>query len=142
MAGEMRLLSGLPVFDARYQKPAFRAAFLIYLAVLVFGSIPGARTEIGNFASGLVLHLLTYGLITFLLFIGSKGGASAKMVKSLLIVAAMGAVDECIQSLLPYRTASFTDWLVDINAAMFTAFFLRAASPKARTAVPPRSPTT
>lgn len=118
------------MYDARYRELEFRGAFLLYLAVLVIGSIPGARAEVGELASGLVLHALTYSLITLLLFSGTNGSPLQKALKSILIVAAMGAGDEWVQSFFPYRTASVTDWLVDAGAAFCMAAALVAIWPK------------
>jgi VanZ family protein len=128
---KMRSLLNRFIFDPQYRKLEFRSAFLLYLMVLVFGSIPGARVEIGQFASGMVLHGLTYALITLLLFNGGNGDRWHKAWKSFLIVVAMGALDEFVQSFFPYRTASVTDWFVDISAAFFTLVLLWFFWPKA-----------
>lgn len=125
----MRPLIALLVFDERNRKLAFRLAFLLYVAVLVLGSIPGARQEIGEFGSGLVLHLLTYSFIALLLFCGTEGNSRRKAIKSFAIVMAMGAFDEFVQSFFPYRTASFYDWLIDANAGLFTSALLHAVWP-------------
>jgi VanZ family protein len=126
----MRPLLALLIHDARYRKLEFRAAFVLYLAVLVFGSIPGARAGIGEFAPGLVLHALTYCVIALLLFSGTNGSTWRKALKAFLIVAAMGAGDEWVQSFFPYRTASVRDWLVDIGAAFITSALLLMVWPK------------
>ena len=126
----MRPLLALLIHDPRYRKLQFRAAFMLYLAVLVFGSIPGARKDIGEFATGLVLHAVTYSMIALLLFSGANGSARQKALKALLIVAAMGAGDEWVQSFFPYRTASVTDWMVDVGAAFMTSAVLMMLWPK------------
>lgn len=125
----MRPLIALLVLDEKNRKLVFRLAFLLYLAVLVLGSIPGARHEIGAFGSGLVLHLLTYSFIALLLFCGAEGNARRKAFKSFGIVMAMGAVDEFVQSFFPYRTASIYDWLIDVNAGLLTCALLCAVWP-------------
>jgi VanZ family protein len=127
----MRSFLDVIILNGRHQKLKFRAAILLYLMVLVLGSIPGARAEIGEFASGLVLHGLTYCLITFLLFSSISGNALSKALKSFLIVAAMGATDEFVQSFFSYRSASLMDWFVDLSAAFFTATLLSIIWPKA-----------
>jgi VanZ family protein len=128
----MRPLLAQFIFNEKYRKLEFRCAFLVYLAVLVFGSIPGARTEIGELTRGIVLHVLTYSVITLLLFSGSNGSASHKAFKSCLIVVAMGAFDEYVQSFFPYRSASVMDWFVDSNAALLTSILLWMIWPKER----------
>ncbi|MEN3297560.1 MAG: hypothetical protein V7642_6813 [Burkholderiales bacterium] len=126
----MRRLLALLVFDPHYRKLEFRAAFILYLAVLVFGSLPGARAEIGNYASGLLLHALTYSVIALLLFSGANGSPGVKALKAFAIVVVMGAIDECVQSFFPYRTAAISDWLVDICAAFITSVLLFLIWPK------------
>jgi VanZ family protein len=126
----MQSLLALLASDTRYRKLECHAAFLIYLLVLISGSIPGARAEVGEVAPGAVLHLLTYGVIALLLFRGSEGNAWSKACKAVLIVAAMGALDEYVQSFFPYRTASLMDWLVDVNAALFTSAAMWSIWPK------------
>jgi len=126
----MRPFLALLVFDPWYRKLQFRCAFLLYLAVLVIGSIPGARADVGELASGLLLHSATYSLITLLLFSGANGTSWQKALKSFFIIAAMGATDEWVQSFFPYRQARVTDWLVDIAAAFITATVLLMIWPK------------
>lgn len=126
----MRPLLELLIFDPRSRKLQFRAAFVLYIAVVFFGSIPGARAEIGDYAPGLVLHAVTYSIIALLLFSGANGGASIKALKSFLIVAIMGAFDEYVQSFFPYRTASVNDWLVDIGAAFIMSALLWTIWPR------------
>jgi len=126
----MRPFLALLAFDPVYRKLQFRCAFLLYLAVLVIGSIPGARADAGEVASGLVLHSVTYSLITLLLFSGMNGTPWQKALKSFFIIVAMGAIDEWVQSFFPYRNARVTDWLVDISAAFITITVLIKIWPK------------
>lgn len=104
----------------KYRKVRFHGAFLLYFLILVFGSIPGARQDVGEIASGLALHATAYSIITFLLFTGYAGRPSRKAIQAFLIVAAMGALDEYVQSFFPYRTAAISDWMVDITAGFLT----------------------
>lgn len=94
------------------------AAIALYLLILALGSIPGARQEIGMLAPGLVLHALAYGTIAFLLFDFDAAAPLRRGGAVLLVVAAMGAGDELLQALLPYRVGSWADWLVDVSAAI------------------------
>ena len=43
----------------------------------------------------------------------------------------MGAIDESVQSLFPYRGADVHDWLVDVCAAVVTCAILWLLLPKA-----------
>ncbi|HYD96287.1 MAG TPA: VanZ family protein [Noviherbaspirillum sp.] len=106
----------------------FRLGIVLYLAVIVLGSIPGARADMDEVASGFVLHFSTYAVIAFLLACGLRGGALRKTAAAFLIIAAMGALDECLQAFLPYRTAALTDWLVDIGAGLFGGLLCTWAS--------------
>lgn len=128
----MSALLSLLVLDERLRKLRYGTALAIYAAILIMGSLPGARAEIGTVASGIVLHSLAYGTITFLLFTGSLGTARERAIKSVLAVMVMGALDELVQSFLPYRTGAVGDWMVDCNAALVTAGLLWAFLPQAR----------
>lgn len=129
----MPTLFSLLVIDPRWRKPRIACALLLFVTIIVAGSIPGARADIGEYASGVVLHSLAYSVIAFLLFTGTNGTRAARALKSLLTVAAMGALDETVQSFFPYRHAAVSDWLVDCTAAALTcmlfALILPAADP-------------
>ena len=112
------------VFDERLRRRRFYSAFLMFAAILVMGSIPGARAEIGQIGSGVVLHSIAYGSLAFLLYTGTTGSRGRRAVRAVLTVALMGAVDEIIQSFLPYRHGSPADWLIDCAAASVTASVL------------------
>lgn len=127
----MPALFSLLVLDPKLRKLRYGCALLIYAAILVMGSIPGARAEIGRYATGLVLHSLAYAVLTFLVFTGSGGSGRSRALKSVLTIALMGAGDELLQSLFPYRGAAVSDWLVDCNAAILTSALLWALLPKA-----------
>lgn len=124
----MRALLTRFISDKQFETLMFRGGLALYLAVIILGSIPGARDEVGELASGLVLHFATYGCIALLLACGAAGNATTKAVKAFTIVAAMGALDEIIQSLLPYRDGAITDWMIDITAALFATLMFRIAS--------------
>ncbi len=120
----MRPLLTLLILDAPYQRLTYRFAFWLFAAVVALGSIPGARADIGELASGVVLHSLTYSVIAALLFYGRDASPPRKAIEAFLIVALMGAFDEFVQSFFPYRSARVGDWLVDMNAAMLTVVVL------------------
>lgn len=108
----------------RYRRLRFIAAFVLYLLILVLGSVPHAREELDLVATGLVLHSTAYATITFLLATGAERGLRGGAVQAILIVAAMGALDEYVQHFFPYRHAALSDWLVDCCAAVVTAGLL------------------
>lgn len=109
---------------SRFRRLRFIAAFVLYGLIVLFGLIPGVRAEIGQFASGLVLHSIAYSTIAFLLFSGLDGSRARNGLISLLNVAVMGAMDEFIQSFVPYRLGRIEDWIVDISAASLALLLL------------------
>jgi VanZ family protein len=120
----------LLVLDPRLRKVRCACAILLYASIVIAGSIPGARAEIGHYASGVMLHSLAYAALAFLWFTGTSGPAPARALKAVLAVAAMGAGDELVQSFFPYRGADVRDWMVDCAAALVTAGLLWAVLPK------------
>jgi VanZ family protein len=112
------------VFGPSHEKLRYRCAIILYLLILIIGSLPGARADVGEYASGVVLHSAAYAVLTYLLFSGSPGTRLQRALKSVLTIMLMGALDECVQSFFPYRHASAGDWLVDCNAAVMTALVL------------------
>lgn len=125
----MPALLSLLVLHPKLQRMRYAAAIVLYAAIVTVGAIPGARAEIGHYASGIVLHSLAYGSVTFLLYTGSAGSPFARMLKAVLTVAAMGAGDELVQSFLPYRSGALSDWLVDCSASALVASLLFAFLP-------------
>ncbi len=108
-------------FDPAHRRLRYSCAWASYAAILVLGSLPGARADIGQLASGLVLHSLAYAIITFGLLTGAGGPLQRRAVLAVLTVVAMGALDEYVQSYFPYRHAAVSDWLVDCGAAVLSA---------------------
>jgi VanZ family protein len=122
------LLSTL-VLDPKLRLLRRACAILMYVAILVAGSIPGARADIGQYASGAVLHSTAYAILAFLWFTGSAGSPALRAAKAVLAVAVMGAGDEFVQSFFPYRGAAVADWMVDCAAALATCAVLWAVLP-------------
>jgi VanZ family protein len=117
----MRSLLQQVVLTSAHATLRYRTALVLYLMILVLGSIPGARSDIGSVAPGVVLHSCAYAGLTFLLFTGGAGSPAARAIKSVLTIMAMGALDELVQSFLPYRHGAISDWAVDTAAALVTA---------------------
>jgi VanZ family protein len=112
------------VLDERLRRRRFYSAFLMFALIVAAGAIPGARAELGQYGSGLVLHSIAYASLTFLLYTGTTGGRGRRALRAVLVVALMGALDEYVQSFLPYRTGVPADWLVDCAASLITAALL------------------
>jgi VanZ family protein len=120
----------LLLLDPRLRSARIKIALLLYAGVLVAGSIPGARAEVGEFAPGVVLHGLTYAFLSLLWYFGSTGSAPARAAKAVLAIALMGAGDELVQSFLPYRNGDIRDWIVDVSAALLTSTVLAVLAPQ------------
>ena len=104
-------------FADRHARQRYRTALVLYSLVILIGDIPGMRADVGQYASGGVLHSFGYGVLALILFSGTGGGMTRRALLSVLMVAVMGALDEFIQSFLPYRHGAVSDWVVDITAA-------------------------
>ena len=118
------------LLDPRLRSVRITTALVLYAGVLVAGSIPGARAEVGEFAPGVVLHGLTYAFLSLLWFLGSTGSGPVRAAKAVLAIALMGAGDELVQSFLPYRSGDVRDWMVDVGAALLTSSLLAVIVPQ------------
>jgi VanZ family protein len=125
----------MPVFlsrlllDPRLRPASAALAVALYTCVIVAGSIPGARAEVGQFAPGVVLHGITYAALALLCFFGSAGSSRLRATKAVLAVALMGAGDELVQTFLPYRSGALHDWMIDVTAAVLTCTVLAVVIP-------------
>jgi VanZ family protein len=126
----MHALFNLLVLDPKIRKARLGLAIALYLAILILGSIPGERHDIGEYASGVVLHSIAYAGLATLWFTGSVGDGAQRALKAVFAVVIMGALDESIQSFFPYRGAAVSDWLVDCIAAVVAATILWAVLPR------------
>lgn len=117
------------VLDDSLRERRYHAALFLFAAILIAGSIPGARAEIGQVASGIVLHSAAYSCMTVLLYTGTAGTRRYRAIRSVLTVMAMGAADELLQSLLPYRVGALMDWIVDTSASLVSASLLAVFLP-------------
>jgi VanZ family protein len=122
----MPALSPLLYAEPRHRRAMHAAALLIFAGIVIAGSVPGARADVGEFASGIVLHSLAYATLATLWFLGSTGSGLQRALKAVLAIALMGAFDEGVQHFLPYRSGAVHDWLVDVSAATVAATALAA----------------
>ena len=117
--------------DPKYRLALRSIALVLFAGVVIAGSIPGARAEVGLYLTGLVLHGLTYAFLASLWFLGSTGSAAARALKAVLAIALMGAFDELVQSFLPYRSGDIRDWMIDVSAAAIASSILAVCMLKA-----------
>lgn len=104
----------------------FAAAGLFVLMVAV-GSIPGKAEALSAATNDKLLHLSAYFVLSVLLYAGWRGTPSNKSIFTFLAIAAMGGIDETIQSFLPYRKPEWIDWLFNMWAAALSVFICRVA---------------
>lgn len=138
----MPALSSLLQPPVKVRRALHAFALLGLVAILVAGSIPGARAEVGAYASGVVLHGMTYAFLASLWFLGATGTPLQRALKAMLAIALMGAVDEWVQSFFPYRSGDVRDWLVDVLAATIASTVLAVLAtlaPAPQPATPARS---
>ena len=118
------------LLDPRLNRLRYTAAIVMFLAIVVAGSIPGARAEIGHYAPGVVLHSSAYSALALLWFTASRGNAASRTVATVLAIAVMGAIDESVQSFFPYRGADARDWMVDCSSALMVCAILWMVLPR------------
>jgi len=118
------------LLDPQLRSARIRAALVLYAGVVLAGSVPGARAEVGEYAPGVVLHGLTYAFLATLWFLGSTGSGPVRAAKAVLAIALMGAGDELVQSFLPYRHGDVRDWMVDVGAALLAGTVLAVLVPQ------------
>jgi VanZ family protein len=114
----------LLLLTTAYSRLRYWGAMALFALIVIIGSIPGARADAAEVASGVVLHSCAYAVLAFLIFTGSNGTAAQRASKAVLTIAAMGALDEVVQSFLPYRHGAIGDWLVDCTSAIVTSTVL------------------
>jgi hypothetical protein len=119
------------LLDPRLNKLRYTAAIVFFLAIVIAGSIPGARAGIGEYAPGVVLHSSAYSVLALLWFTARRGSAASRTLATLLAIAVMGAIDESVQSFFPYRGADVRDWMVDCSSALMVCAILWVSLPKA-----------
>jgi len=119
------------LLDPRLNKLRYTAAIVFFLAIVVAGSIPGARAGIGEYAPGVILHSTAYSVLALLWFTASRGSAASRTAATLLAIAVMGAIDESVQSFFPYRGADVRDWMVDCSSALMICAILWVILPRA-----------
>ena len=117
----------------RYAKFRLYTAYALFILIVVAGSIPGARQEVGQLASGLILHAGAYATLAYLVYTGCNFSPRQCAVRAIGTVAVMGALDELVQGLWTYRRAAIGDWLIDVAAAAVTVIVLTFLLPRLRT---------
>lgn len=108
-------------------------ALLVYGLILVLGNVRGLGQTLAPDTSDKTLHLLAYGGLSALLYLGLRLPPLRRSAIILGVIALLGAVDETVQAFVPYRDADLRDWLADLaGAALVCALLslLRAMMPR------------
>jgi VanZ family protein len=104
------------------------AGLTFYVLMIAIGSIPGQAAAIPSVLPDKLLHFIAYGLMTVLFYRGMPQGPASRAMGALVLAAALGGIDEGIQSFFPYRTADWDDWSFDVLAALSAAIACAATS--------------
>lgn len=94
------------------------AAVLMFILMVALGAIPGKAQELTSVVHDKLLHFLAYGLLSALIYGSLSGEPVERGLRTLIAIGTLGALDEAIQALLPYREASWLDWEVDMIAGL------------------------
>jgi VanZ family protein len=96
-------------------------AVLFFAVLVTVGNLPGLAAEMSDAFGDKRLHLAAYAFLTGLVYVSVNRRPA---LVAMLAATAMGALDESIQSLFPYRQAELLDLLADILAAGATVISL------------------
>ena len=121
---DLPIMNNPNLVNIKLQPLPFFLLLLFFVIMISAGSVPGQATHLSAHFGDKLLHLIAYGLMSFLSFHSIVGSRIARIIFSLLLIASLGLIDESIQYFLPYRNASLTDWCFDIAAAVVVIFFL------------------
>lgn len=99
-------------------KRCLLAAFLFFSAMVAIGSLPGEAMALSARIDDKLMHFLAYSFLSGLIFVGLHGSLFGRAMRALLLIGLLGAMDEALQSLMPYRDANLIDWAFDMLAAI------------------------
>ncbi len=110
-------------------RPWLFSVLLLFFALMVgIGALPGEAESLSARFGDKLLHVLAYGLMAVICFHVPRAGPWPRAAFTLGMIALLGLADEAIQSLLPYRNASLSDWWFDIGTAAVVASALALLS--------------
>lgn len=102
----------------------FVAASAFFILLVALGAIPGAADAVSERYGDKLLHTLAYSVMSVLYFHAYHGSKLARSTATVATIALLGALDETVQSFLPYRNASLTDWCFDVASALLIVLLL------------------
>jgi uncharacterized membrane protein YsdA (DUF1294 family) len=92
-------------------------ACAFFALLILIGAIPGEAELASSMVNDKLLHFFAYSFLSCLLYGGLTGSAASRVWRTLAMIAILGALDEAIQSFMPYRHADMSDWEFDMLAA-------------------------
>lgn len=101
------------------------AACAFFALMVAMGAIPGEATALSAKVPDKLLHFTAYAGLSGLIYDGLAGGKTSRALRTLLLIALLGGLDEAIQSFMPYRSADLADWAFDMLAALSSVLLLR-----------------
>jgi VanZ family protein len=106
-----------------------QAAIAFFLLMVCIGAIPGKASAVADMIPDKLLHFVAYAVLSCLLYGGMAGSRAARALRTLCLIALLGALDEAIQWLMPYRNANLLDWKFDMLAAVSCVAFMMLMHP-------------
>lgn len=94
------------------------AAMLLYVLMVLIGAVPGKAEALSAAVYDKLLHFAAYAALSGLLYAGLRGRPASRALRTVIVAGALGALDEAIQSFMPYRHANWADWRIDMLAAL------------------------
>ena len=112
---------GAPFFRPGMARLCLPLAGLFFVVLVTVGNLPGLAAEMSDAFGDKRLHLAAYAFLTTLIYFSVNRRPA---LTALVAIAMLGALDEAIQPLFPYRQAELLDLLADISAAGATVISL------------------
>lgn len=105
------------------------AAILFFVLMVAIGAVPGNAQALSATVHDKQLHFAAYALLSALLYGGLAAESGMRGLRTVAAAGTLGAIDEAMQALLPYREASLADWQVDMIAALVCVVLLSLLTP-------------
>ncbi|HJV72917.1 MAG TPA: VanZ family protein [Noviherbaspirillum sp.] len=94
------------------------AAIIFFVLMVILGAIPGEAHALSEVVYDKLLHFLAYSVLSGLIYASIIASPVSRALLTVLAVGSLGALDEAIQTLMPYRDANWMDWKADMMASL------------------------
>lgn len=112
------------LFSVMTPQRCLSAAILFFILMVVLGAIPGEAHALSEAVHDKLLHFLAYTVLSALIYASFTGQPATRAFRTVIIVGSLGALDEAIQALMPYRDANWMDWRADMMASLSSVTLL------------------